>query len=63
MSQEFENYYLQSKGASSWKTIEEAKKLESLVVKLEDKRADFSGLKVRIIGASFDEENLSLIHI
>ena len=57
MSQEFENYYLQTKGASSWETIEEAQKLDSLVVKLEDKKADFSGFKVRIIGASFDEEN------
>ena len=57
MSQEFENYYLQTKGASSWETIEEAQKLDSLVVKLEDKKADFSGLKVRIIGGTFDEEN------
>ena len=57
MSQEFENYYLQTKGASLWETIEEAQKLDSLVVKLEDKKADFSGFKVRIIGASFDEEN------
>ena len=57
MSQEFENYYLQTKGASSWETIEEAQKLDSLVVKLENKKADFSGRKVRIIGATFDEES------
>ena len=57
MSQEFENYYLQTKGASSWETIEEAQKLDSLVVKLEEKKADFLGLKVRIIGGAFDEEN------
>ena len=57
MSQEFENYYLQTKGASSWETIEKAQKLDSLVVKLEEKKADFSGLKVRIIGGTFDEEN------
>lgn len=57
MSHEFENYYLQTKGALSWETIEEAQKLDSLVVKLEDQKADFSGLKVRIIGAAFDEEN------
>ena len=57
MPQEFENYYLQTKVASSWETIEEAQKLDSLVVKLEDKKADFSGLKVRIIGGTFDEEN------
>ena len=29
MSQEFENYYLQTKGASSWETVEEAQKLET----------------------------------
>ena len=57
MSQEFENYYLQTKGASSWETIEKAQKLDSLVVKLEEKKSDFLGLKVRIIGGAFDEEN------
>ena len=41
MSQEFENYYLQTKGASSWETIEEAQKF----LKLDNK---INGIEVQV---------------
>jgi hypothetical protein len=57
--QKFENFYLQTKGDLSWKTLDESQNLDNLVARLEEKNTSLSGLKIRIIGAFFDEDNNS----
>ena len=57
--QKFENFYLQTKGELSWETLDESQNLDNLVARLEEKNTSLSGLKIRIIGAFFDEDNNS----
>ena len=57
--QKFENFYLQTKGDLSWETLDESQNLDNLVARLEEKNTSLSGLKIRIIGAAFDEDNNS----
>ena len=57
--QKFENFYLQTKDDLSWETLDESQNLDNLVARLEEKNTSLSGLKIRIIGAAFDEDNNS----
>ena len=57
--QNFENFYLQTKGDLSWETLDESQNLDNLVARLEEKNTSLTGLKIRIIGAAFDEDNNS----
>ena len=57
--QKFENFYLQTKGNLLWETLDESQNLDNLVARLEEKITSLSGLKIRIVGAAFDEDNTS----
>ena len=57
--QKFENFYLQTKGDLLWETLDESQNLDNLVARLEEKIISLSGLKIRIVGAAFDEGNTS----